>query len=90
MNLLPYIMMTVLAHNNGHPMIPLDRVAVDYFGLTPQKFSRKLASGEIDLPVMTMEDRNRKSQRGVLVPQLAEYLFQRGEEASRNSRKRAA
>lgn len=59
----------------GMAIVPSERVAVDYFDLTPAKFARKIASGEIKLALVRMSD-SRKSAKGVHITDLAAYIDQ--------------
>ena len=64
----------LLAQYGGQAIIPLERICADYFGhLTPEKMKMKVASGQIDLPLVRME-RSQKSARGVHLNDLAAYL----------------
>ena len=54
-------------------IIPVARVAADYFELTPDKFIRKCNSGEIPLPLVRMET-SQKAAKGVHLADLATYL----------------
>lgn len=54
-------------------VIPAAKVAKDYFGLTPEKFIRKVGAGEIPLPLVRMEA-SQKSARGVHLTDLAAYI----------------
>ncbi len=64
----------LMAQYNGQAIIPVDRVCADYFAhLTPDKFLRKVMSGEIDLPVVRMEA-SQKAAKGVHLGDLAQYL----------------
>jgi hypothetical protein len=64
----------LMAQYNGAAIIPLERVCADYFShLTPEKMKLKVASGQIDLPLVQME-RSQKSARGVHLSDLASYL----------------
>lgn len=67
----------------GMPVIPVELIVSDYFRhLTPPKFLRKIADGDIKLPLMRMED-SQKSAKGVHVHDLAAYIDTRREEALR-------
>ncbi|EAQ04649.1 hypothetical protein OB2597_05185 [Pseudooceanicola batsensis HTCC2597] len=90
MNLLPYTLMTILAFNEGDPLVDLERIATHYFDTSVEKFMRKVRKGDIPLPIMEMEPGNRKSRKGVLVTDLANYLHDRAEEARKLAVKRAA
>lgn len=64
----------LMAQYNGQAVIPIDRVCSDYFAhLTPDKFMRKITTGEIDLPVVRMES-SQKAAKGVHLTDLAAYL----------------
>ncbi|ALE88005.1 pyocin activator PrtN family protein [Pseudomonas versuta] len=64
----------LLAQYGGQAIIPLERICADYFShLTPEKMKMKVASGQIDLPLVPME-RSQKSARGVHLNDLAAYL----------------
>ncbi|MHB0764705.1 pyocin activator PrtN family protein [Stutzerimonas sp. NM35] len=64
----------LMAQYSGAAIIPLERVCADYFShLTPEKMKLKVASGQIDLPLVQME-RSQKSARGVHLSDLASYL----------------
>jgi len=64
----------LMAQYNGSAIVPLDRVCADYFShLTPEKMKRKVAGGEIDLPLVQIEA-SQKSARGVHISDLAAYL----------------
>lgn len=64
----------LLALYGGLAVIPLERVCADFFpSLTPEKLKRKIACGDIALPLMAME-RSQKSARGVHLNDLAAYI----------------
>ena len=64
----------ILIGIHGVAVIPLDVVCRDYFRhLTPEKLARKVALGEIKLPIVRME-KSQKSAKGVHVADLAAYL----------------
>lgn len=64
----------LLARYDGLPIIPIETVCQDYFShLTPEKFLRKVASGEISLPVVRVEG-SQKTAKGVPINDLAAYL----------------
>lgn len=54
-------------------IIPAEKVARDYFDLSPEKFIRKTLAGEIALPLVRMEG-SQKSARGIHLADLAAYL----------------
>lgn len=63
----------LMAQYRGQPVIPVDIVARDHFGLSTVVFLRKVADGDIDIPVMRMEA-SQKSAKGVHVSDLASYI----------------
>ncbi|PDT23886.1 pyocin activator PrtN family protein [Rhizobium hidalgonense] len=71
----------LFAQYGGKAVIPIEDVCRDYFRhLTPAKLLRKVAAGEIALPVMRSEI-SQKSQKGVHLQDLASYIDQRREAA---------
>ncbi|MDX0028685.1 pyocin activator protein PrtN [Sinorhizobium medicae] len=76
----------LFAQYGGKAVIPVEDVCRDYFNhLTPNKFLRKVGSGEIALPVVRAET-SQKCQKGVYLQDLADYLDQRRETALREFR----
>lgn len=64
----------LMAQYSGLAIVPLDTVCQDYFQhLTPEKMLRKVAAGEIDLPIVRIEN-SQKAARGVSLQDLAAYL----------------
>jgi hypothetical protein len=64
----------LMAHYGGRAVIPIEDVARDYFGhLTPDKLARKLAAGDIPLPVIRIEN-SQKAAKGVHLIDLADYI----------------
>lgn len=64
----------LMAQYSGQAIIPLERVCSDYFShLTPEIFRRRVAAGDIDLPLVQI-DGSRKSARGVHIGDLAAYI----------------
>jgi hypothetical protein len=64
----------LMAQYNGAAVIPLDAVCRDYFShMTPAQLSRKTTAGEIDLPVVRIED-SQKAARGVYLSDLAAWI----------------
>ncbi|WP_244306636.1 pyocin activator PrtN family protein [Pseudovibrio sp. Alg231-02] len=75
----------LLAQYSGKTIIPVQEVCKDFFGhLTLQKFLRKHNSGEIDLPIVRIED-SQKCARGVHLVDLAHYLDKKREEATKEN-----
>ncbi|HKM27785.1 MAG TPA: pyocin activator PrtN family protein [Thiopseudomonas sp.] len=64
----------LMAQYSGLAVIPLDTVCTDYFfHLDATKLKRKVALGEIDLPIVQIEG-SQKSARGVHINDLAQYI----------------
>jgi hypothetical protein len=71
----------------GKAIIPVEDVCCDYFRhLTPEKFLRKAATGEIAIPIVRSEA-SQKCQKGIALQDLAEYLDQRRAVALREFRR---
>lgn len=60
----------------GRPVISAEDVARDFFGLTTEKFVRKVSDGDIALPLLRME-KSQKCAKGVHINDLAVYLDNR-------------
>jgi Pyocin activator protein PrtN len=71
----------LIALYNGLPVIPLDRVCKDFFGLSAEKFLKKVDHGDIKLPIVRMDPTSQKTAKGVHVSDLAEYIDKRTEAA---------
>lgn len=64
----------LMAQYDGLAVIPLEKVCQDYFShLTPAVFERKVAAGDIDLPIVRIEG-SQKAAKGVHLEDLAHYL----------------
>ncbi|MGA9222715.1 MAG: pyocin activator PrtN family protein [Pseudomonas graminis] len=67
----------LMAQYDGQVIIPLERIRSDYFThLTPEKLKMKVGAGQIDLPLIKLEN-SQKSARGIHVNDLADYLDDR-------------
>lgn len=76
----------LMAQYGGRPIIPVDAVCRDYFShLTVEKFLRKVAAGELAIPLVRIED-SQKSAKGVHLSDLATYLDKRVEAARKECR----
>ncbi|WP_131193698.1 pyocin activator PrtN family protein [Lichenihabitans psoromatis] len=65
------------AQYDGKPIIALEDIRRDYFShLTLDKFTRKVSSGEIPLPLFRSEE-SQKAPKGVHLSDLALYLDER-------------
>lgn len=67
----------------GKTLLEIDLVATTYFGLSPEKFLRKISEGDIMLPLTRMEPNNRKSKKFIATVDLGHYIKQRNKEARR-------
>ena len=68
----------LLAQYDAKAVIPVAIVVRDYFShLTPDKFLRKVALGEITIPLLRIEAGSQKAARGVHINDLAQYLDDR-------------
>lgn len=65
------------AKYSNDPIIPLAAVAKDHFGMTADKFLRKVLSGEIKLPIVYLNPASQKGARGVALIHLAAFLDRR-------------
>ena len=78
----------LMAQYEGMAVIPIERVAIDHFGVDSgglPRFLRKLEAGEIPLPVTRME-RSQKGRRGVHLLDLAAYIDARREAGQKELR----
>lgn len=76
----------LMAQYDGRAVIPAETVCRDFFShLTLDKFLRKQAAGEIDLPLVRIEA-SQKSARGVHLLDVAAYVDRRREAALREHR----
>jgi hypothetical protein len=63
-----------MAQFGARAVIPIDEVRREFFShLDLDKFQRKIALGDIPLPVVRIE-RSQKSSKGVHLQDLAEYI----------------
>lgn len=77
----------LMAQYNGRAVIPLDEVCRDYFShLTPQKFIRKVDTGDLKIPMVRIEN-SQKAAKGVHLEHLAAYIDERKEIAHKEYRK---
>lgn len=68
----------LMAQYNAQVVIPLATVVRDYFPhLSPDKFLRKVAIGEIKIPLLRIEAGSQKAAKGVHLTDLAQYLDDR-------------
>ncbi|MFG1370747.1 pyocin activator PrtN family protein [Xanthobacter oligotrophicus] len=68
----------LMAQYDGRAIIPVDLVCRDYFShLTPEKFIRKCALGELAIPLVRLDEKSQKGAKGVALTDLAAYLDRR-------------
>ncbi|NML99658.1 Pyocin activator protein PrtN [Paraburkholderia sp. RP-4-7] len=73
----------LLAQYDARAIIPIDTVCRDYFPhLEVDKLVRKIALGEIALPLVRIE-KSQKSAKGVHIQDLADYIDARRAEAQK-------
>ncbi|WP_339678254.1 pyocin activator PrtN family protein [uncultured Zhongshania sp.] len=71
----------LMAQYNGKAIIPVEQICTDFFShLTPGVFMRRVAAGELDLPITRMGD-NQKAAKGVHLEDLATYLDKQRQKA---------
>ena len=64
----------LMAQYGGRAVIPVEEVAKDYFPhLSGDKLARKVASGEIPIPIVRIEQ-SQKAAKGVHLVDLADYI----------------
>ncbi len=77
----------LMAQYNAQAVIPVAMVVKDYFShLTTEKFLRKVAMGDINIPLVRIEPGSQKAARGVHLDDLANYLDARRAAAVKESR----
>lgn len=68
----------LMAQYNAQAVIPVATVVKDYFPhLTTDNFLRKVAVGDINIPLVRIEPGSQKGARGVHLTDLAKYLDDR-------------
>ena len=68
----------LMAQYNAMAIIPVSTVVKDYFPhLTTENFLRKVAIGDINIPLVRVEPGSQKGARGVHLSDLAQYLDDR-------------
>ncbi len=80
----------LMAQYNAIAVIPVASVVKDYFPhLTTENFLRKVAMGDITIPLVRIEPKSQKGARGVHLADLAEYLDDRRAAAVKEARQMA-
>lgn len=73
----------LLAQYDATAVVPIDAVCRDYFPhLEVDKLVRKIALGDIRLPLVRME-KSQKSAKGIHIQDLADYIDARRAEAQK-------
>ena len=69
----------LMAQYNAMAIIPIETVVKDYFPHlgSADKFVRKVAIGEIKIPITRVDPKSQKGARGVHVGDLAQYIDER-------------
>jgi len=68
----------LMAQYDGKAVIPIEKVCADYFApLTLPNLRRKIAAGDISLPLVRMEADSKKAAQGVHIQDLAIYIDER-------------
>lgn len=62
-------------------LVPVEVACRDFFHLKPDKFLRKVALGQIKIPVVRMYDDSQKAAKAIRVDDLARYLDNRYDKA---------
>lgn len=76
----------LLARYRGEPTIPAETVCENHFGhMNYRVFLRKVADGEINLPVIRMTE-GQKAPRYIHVSDLARYIDERHQVAEKEAR----
>lgn len=80
----------LMAQYNALAVIPVATVVKDYFPhLSTDKFLRKVAIGEINIPLLRIESGSQKAAKGVHLSDLAKYLDDRRAAAVKEARQLA-
>jgi hypothetical protein len=80
----------LMAQYNAQAVIPVEKVVKDYFPhLSTDKFLRKVATGEIKIPLTRIEGGSQKAAKGVHLTDLASYIDDRRAAAVKEARQLA-
>lgn len=80
----------LMAQYDAQVVIPVDKVVHDYFPhLSVDKFLRKVATGEIKIPLLRIEVASQKAAKGVHLTDLASYIDTRHAAAVKEARQMA-
>lgn len=65
----------LMAQYDSQAVIPITKVVADYFShLSVDKFVRKVATGEINIPMIRIDTETQKSAKGIHINDLASYI----------------
>lgn len=68
----------LMAQYDAQAVIPVEKVVRDYFPhLSTDKFVRKVALGEINIPLVRIDSASQKAAKGVHLNDLAKYIDDR-------------
>ncbi len=77
----------LMAQYEGRAIVTIEEVCRDYFRhLTPEKFIRKVDAGDIEIPMVRMEQ-SQKAGKGIHLTDLAAYLDKQRDKALEEYRK---
>lgn len=80
----------LMAQYSGKAVIPVEAVVRDYFPhLSTDKFIRKCALGDINIPLVRIESSTQKSAKGIHLNDLAAYIDERRAAAVKEARQLA-
>lgn len=80
----------LMAQYDARAVIPVASVVKDYFPhLTTDNFLRKVAMGDINIPLVRIEPGSQKGARGIHLTDLAQYLDDRRAAAVKEARQLA-
>lgn len=80
----------LMAQYGAMAVIPIDKVVRDYFPhLSTDKFLRKVAVGDIKIPLLRIEAGSQKAAKGIHLTDLAAYLDDRRAAAVKEARQMA-
>jgi len=81
----------LMVQYNAQAIIPIDKIVKDYFPhLSTDKFVRKVAVGDINIPIIRIEPGTQKSAKGVHIADLVRYIEGRREAAIKEAEQLAS
>lgn len=80
----------LMAQYNAQAVIPIDTVVQDYFPhLNTENFVRKVALGDINIPLLRIEGSSQKTAKGIHINDLASYIDARRAAAVKEAKQMA-